>query len=272
MAKDKDGGTAASAHRRQSGTLADLATRQATNRQRRVWSRRVGSWDTHGSAALTSVTAAVVGVAEAQPGMTVMDLGCGNGQLSIPLAQQGADVLAVDVSPAMADSLKAEAQRLGLDAMTVIALPVEELDLPDACADLIVTSYALHHLRDADKGRLVEQAYRWLRPGGRLIIADMMFGRGGTSRDRAIIRSKLTLLARKGPGGWWRIMKNIARYMFRVQERPISMEAWTGLLKGAGFTRVTASAIVAEAGLVTGQRPAEGQPPGHESAAETIAT
>ena len=58
-----------------------------------------------------------------------------------------------------------------------------------------------------------------------------MFGRGGSSRDREIIKLKLVTLARKGPGGWWRIAKNVARYLVRVQEIPISMEAWEELFR-----------------------------------------
>jgi SAM-dependent methyltransferase len=220
-----------------------------------VWSRRVGSWDQHGSANLGAVTSAVIGVAAIQPGADVLDLGCGTGQISIPLAIRGASVLGVDVSPAMAGRLTAEARRHGLPALTVVAIPIEELDLPPASVDLVVSSYALHHLRDADKARLVTSAFGWLRPGGRLVIADMMFGRGGSGRDRAIIRRKISVLARKGPGGWWRIIKNAARYLLRVQERPISMRAWTTLLETAGFTAITASAVVAEAGLVVGARP-----------------
>ena len=249
--------------------LAWLATRRSASRQRRVWSRRVGSWDQHGSAELTRVTAAVVSVATAQPGDAVLDLGCGTGQISVPLAMQGADVLGVDVSPAMASRLRAEARRRGLPSLTVIALPAEALDLPPASIDLVVSSYALHHLRDADKARLAAAAYRWLRPGGRIVIADMMFGRGGTARDRAIIRTKLSTLARKGPGGWWRIAKNAARYLLRMQERPISMSAWTALLAEAGFTGITASAIVAEAGLVTARRTGPDRRSSPETAAAT---
>ena len=240
---------------RPAARLASLATQRAARRQRRVWSGRVGTWDQHGSAALRSVTSAVVGAAAPRAGDAVLDLGCGTGQLSIPLATLGASVLAVDVSPAMVRRLRDEARRRGLASLEVIALPVEELDLPPASVDLVVSSYALHHLRDPDKSRLVSAAYGWLRPGGRIVIADMMFGRGGSARDRAIIRAKLRVLARKGPGGWWRIVKNAARYQLRVQERPISMSAWTGLLASAGFTGITSSAIVAEAGLVSGRRP-----------------
>jgi ubiquinone/menaquinone biosynthesis C-methylase UbiE len=252
--KEADSNRNASAGRA-AARLAWLATQRASSRQRRVWSSRVGSWDRHGSAAVTSVTSAVVGAAAVQPGDSVVDLGCGTGKISLALAMQGADVLGIDVSPAMAERLRAEARRQGLASLKVIALPVEELDLPPASVDLIVSSYALHHLRDADKARLVAAAYRWLRPGGRLLIADMMFGRGRSARDREIIRTKIVALARKGPGGWWRIAKNAGRYVLRVQERPISMAAWSALFGDAGFAGVTASVIVAEAGIVTGCRP-----------------
>lgn len=155
----------------------------------------------------------------------------------------------------MTGALQSEARRLGLDTLEAITVPIEELDLPPASADLIVSSYALHHLRDPDKAALVNSAARWLRPGGRLVIADMMFGRGGSARDREIIRRKLAILVRKGPAGWWRIAKNVVRYQLRVQECPISVQAWTGLMRNAGFTSITASTIVAEAGLITAQRP-----------------
>jgi hypothetical protein len=83
----------------------------------------------------------------------------------------------------------------------------------------------------------------------------MMFGRGGTREDRAIFASKLRALARKGPGGWWRIAKNAGRFLFRVQERPIAMDAWQRLLERAGFVDVVARNIRQEAGMVTGRRP-----------------
>ena len=235
--------------------LAGYATRHAVRRQRRVWSGRVATWDQHGSAALTRVTAAVLEAADVPAGAQVVDLGCGTGQISLPLALRGAQVLAVDVSSAMVRRLQAEARRRGVSGLEGLALPIEELVLPPSSVDLVVSSYALHHLRDPDKARLVSAAYDWLRPGGRLVVADMMFGRGTSRRDRVIIRSKVAALARKGPGGWWRIARNAARYLVRVQERPLPTQAWTAMLTGSGFVGVTATEIVAEAALVTGQRP-----------------
>lgn len=243
-------------------SLARFATGQSVRRQRRIWSGRVASWDRHGSAGLTKVTEALLQAAQVTPSTVVVDLGSGNGQISLPLARQGAHVLAVDVSSAMVGHLLAQAQAEDLSTLAAVAVPIEELMLPARSVDLVVSSYALHHLRDPDKARLVAAAAGWLRPGGRLVVADMMFGRGSSSRDRAIIRAKLAALARKGPGGWWRIAKNAARYALRIQERPVPMKAWTAMFAEAGLAEVTSATVVAEAGLVTGRRPgAEPQQP-----------
>src|SRR5215469_17996699 len=53
--------------------LAEFATRSAARRQRAVWSRRVGSWDQHGSAGLAAVTGAVIDAAGVAPGALVQE-------------------------------------------------------------------------------------------------------------------------------------------------------------------------------------------------------
>ncbi len=183
---------------------------------------------------LEKVTAAVLAAAHVRPGDLVIDLA----------------------------RLERAARDRSLSGIEVLARPIDCLALPACSADLIVTSYALHRLRDADKQRLVFAAYHWLKPGGTFVVADMMFGRGTTSRDRAIIKSKVRVLARRGLGGWWRIAKNGCRYLVRVREHPVSISAWTAMFAGAGFTGITASSIVNEAGLVSGHRPAEPAEPG----------
>lgn len=262
MANGKQGNYPSSAPEQITGLdsasrLGRLATSSTVRRQRRIWSRRVNSWDHHTPSGLEKVTAAVLAAVSPQPGDQVVDLGCGTGQLSLPLAERGARVLAIDVSAAMVGRLQANARERAIGNVEGLVIPIENLSLPAGSVDLVVTSYALHHLRDADKSRVVSAAYQWLRPGGTLIVADMMFGRGGTSEDRAIIRSKVSALAKKGIGGWWRIAKNSYRYLVRVQERPVSMAAWTSMFARAGFTSMTATPVVAEAGLVSGRRPPE---------------
>jgi ubiquinone/menaquinone biosynthesis C-methylase UbiE len=198
----------------------------------------------------------VVAEAAVPAGGRVVDLGCGSGQLALRLAPLAGSVLAVDVSQAMVELLERNARALGIANVEGRAVPVEQLELPPASVDVVVSNYALHHLRDVDKATAVRAAARWLAPGGRLVIGDMMFGRGGDARDREIISSKLAVMLRRGPAGWWRIAKNAGRYLLRFQERPISMSAWVSLLEGAGLTGVEAHPVVAEAAVVVGTKPA----------------
>ena len=233
--------------------LGSLASELSIRGQYRTWEARVESWD-RDSAAVQPVADAVLEMLDVTPGIRAVDLGCGTGRLAIPIAQLGARVLAVDVSPAMVGELARQAATLGLDSVETMAAPIERLSLAPDSYDLIVSNYALHHLRDADKDRLVAAAYRWLRPGGRLVIADMMFGRGATREDREIIASKVRAMLRKGWPGYWRILKNSFRFLLRVQERPLPQDGWRRLLSSAGFVDVQSQAVRAEAGIVTGRK------------------
>jgi ubiquinone/menaquinone biosynthesis C-methylase UbiE len=203
---------------------------------------------------LEKVAAAVLVATKAHAGDRIIDLGCGAGLVSLPLAERGARVLAVDGNQVLLSRLSRIARERPLPGLEVLLRPIDCLALPAGCADLIVTIYAMHRLRDADKQRVVAAAFHWLKPGGTFIVADMMFGRGTTRRDRDIIRTKVRVLAKRGVGGWWRIAKNGWRYLVRVQEHPMSISSWTAMLARAGFSGITASSIVNEAGLVSGKR------------------
>ena len=209
------------------------------------------------AAGLKKVTAAVVAAARPQPGDEVVQLGCGAGELALALADSGARVLAVDGTSAAMRRLYAVSRDPMSSGIEVLVRPIDCLSLPARSADLIVTSYAMHRLRHLDKERLVTASFHWLKPGGRLIVADMMFGRGGSRSDRAIIATKVRRLARRGLGGWWRIIKNGYKYLVRVQDHPASISMWTAMFAKAGFEHITATSIVNEAGLVAGRRPPE---------------
>ena len=224
--------------------------------QRRRWTDRADTWDRHNDVGMSKVAAKAIEMAEVQPGMVCVDLGCGGGRLALLLAKQGATVIGVDVSDAMVRRMTAQAHSEGLQNVTGMVVPIEQLSLPAASVDVVVTNYALHHLLDSDKGHVVRAAYGWLRPGGQLVISDMMLGRGATTQDRQVIASKIKIMAKKGLPGYWRILKNAGRYLFRIHERPITPEAWSRLLEAAGFTNVHNVNVVAEANVVRGTKPA----------------
>jgi ubiquinone/menaquinone biosynthesis C-methylase UbiE len=227
----------------------------------RQWDKRVEQWHSHvtSAAAFEKVLDRLIEVASPQPADACVDLGAGTGFVTTALAPLVSSVLAVDISSAMAESLAERAAKSGLGNVATEVADLKELQLRPASADLLVTNYALHHLVDADKRALVARAVTWLRPGGRFVIADMMFGRGGSQRDREILHQKVIALAAKGPGGWWRIAKNLGRYGLGVgQEHPATPEFWQAAMRDAGFTEVRFEPVVAEAGIVRGVRPPVG--------------
>jgi ubiquinone/menaquinone biosynthesis C-methylase UbiE len=223
----------------------------------RKWDRRVEEWHSHvtSAAGFEQVLERLIQLSSPKPEDACVDLGAGTGFVTTALAPLVSSVLAVDISTAMAASLAQRAARDGLRNVSTEVTDIRDLRLPPASADLVVSSYALHHLVDADKRALVARAAQWLRPGGRLVIADMMFGRGGSQRDRDILRQKVIALAAKGPGGWWRIAKNLTRYGLGVgQEHPATPEFWQAALRDAGLAEVGFQPVIAEAGIVHGTR------------------
>ena len=238
----------------------EASTRQSSVRYnflQRTWDRRAGSWDHGASPGLERVVNAVLEATGARPGTKAVDLGCGTGSLALPLARQGVEVTAVDISKAMVGQLREKAALAGLQGVNCVVCPVEHFDLDPESVDFVVSNYALHHLRDPDKELLVRRALGWLRPGGRLVIGDMMFGRGKSARDWEIVGSKVAVLAKRGPGGWWRLAKNLVRFGLRLQERPVDMQTWEAYFRRAGFSEVSVVPVVAEAGVASGtKRPA----------------
>ncbi len=232
-----------------------LLTKVAIATQRKVWTRRADTWDHSNDAGMLNVAAAAVALANAQPGMVCVDLGCGGGRLALELARRGARVTGVDVSAAMVDRMVGLARAESLDQVEGRTAPIEHVSFEPNSLDLVISNYAFHHLLDADKGKVVTNVFGWLKPGGVFITSDMMLGRGATAGDREVIKGKVRAMAKKGLPGYWRILKNAGRYIFRLRERPITPEAWMKLYAAAGFSDLSSTNVVAEAHIVRGVKP-----------------
>jgi SAM-dependent methyltransferase len=204
---------------------------------------------------LTKVVERVLDRSRTTPETVAVDLGCGSGQVTLPLARRCARVLAVDVSAEMIELLGQKAAAEGAVNLQLMTRSLEALDLEPGSVDLVTTNYALHHLRDADKRELVERILTWLRPGGQLVIGDLMLGRGGSARDREVIVTKVRHMAARGPAGWWRILKNLWRFSLRVSEKPLTPSAWEALVTQAGFDQVQVEQVVEEACVLSAQKP-----------------
>lgn len=111
---------------------------------------------------------------ELEVGDRVIEIGTGTGEFAIMAAQQGADILACDVSKAMLERTRTKAQDADIESIELRHEGFLTLDEPEESAEAIVTSYALHHLPDLWKGIALENLHRILRPGGQLFIRDVV--------------------------------------------------------------------------------------------------
>jgi ubiquinone/menaquinone biosynthesis C-methylase UbiE/DNA-binding transcriptional ArsR family regulator len=98
------------------------------------------------------------------------DLGCGTGQIAASLAPFVRGVVAVDESPEMLDAAR---ERLaGVESVSVREGSLESLPLADGELDAAVAFLVLHYL--AEPGEAIAEAARALRPGGTLLVVDMV--------------------------------------------------------------------------------------------------
>lgn len=109
------------------------------------------------------------------PGASVLEVGCGTGRFAQAAAKAGLNVTALDVSPIMLEYVQKKAEALGLPEIHVQHAGFLTMDLPEGSFDAAVSGAALHHLPDAWKLVALRNLARALKPGGQLILRDVVF-------------------------------------------------------------------------------------------------
>ena len=223
------------------------------------WDGRVEAWEgVASSPVFNRLATRVLDLAAIEHGERVVDLGAGTGLLTLAAARTAFEVTAVDYSQPMLDRIAAHAVAADLEGIGYVHADLREVGIADSVADVVVSSYAFHHLDDGGKELALAEARRILRPGGRLVILDMMFELSLRASDRRIIAAKVGAIARKGPAGVVRIARNAARVATGRWEHPSSPERWEQLLEARRFVDVHVEMIENEAGIACARRPQEG--------------
>jgi len=151
------------------------------------------------------------------PGDSVLDVGCGTGEVTLLAKTRAKDgkVYGIDPAPEMIDVARKKAARKKLDVDFRVGV-IESLPFPDSSLDVVTSSLMMHHLPEDLKVRGLAETYRVLKPGGRLLIADFMRPTGS-------------------------FLNHLFIAFTRHQGLKSGIEDLQKLLKGAGFRQITQS-------------------------------
>jgi ubiquinone/menaquinone biosynthesis C-methylase UbiE len=220
------------------------------------WDDRVEAWEEVAtSGAFLAIRDRIVELAQPRSDDRVVDLGAGTGLLARALAPRVREIVAVDISERMLERLDDAAVADGIHNIDVLVADLRRLPLEDETATLVVSNYAFHHLDDPGKELALAEARRILRPGGRLVICDMMFSLSLEPRDRRLIWEKVVALLKRGPAGVMRIIRNAARILAGRWEQPATPKTWEEMLLARGFENVRIELLEHEAAIAVGHRP-----------------
>ncbi len=167
---------------------------------------------------------------------TILDIGCGAGNQALNLLQvfPAAECTLLDISPAMLERAK---ERVGaVVSVPVIAVEgdIRTAELPQGKFDIAVAAAVLHHLRDeADWKRTFAKIHSLLKPGGLLLVSDLICHANPKIEANFKVRQEAFLREALGDAEAERIMQSIAD-----SDTPSPLEFQFGCLRETGFREV----------------------------------
>ena len=146
--------------------MSELDHEAVKQRQRAIWS--AGDYRTIGGL-LAPVGEVVARTAAIEPGMKVLDVAAGSGNVAIPAAQAGADVTGLDLTPALLEIASERAQAAGVTVEWVEG-DAEALPFEDESFDRVLSTFGVMFAPRHDVA--AAELVRTCRPGGTIVLAN----------------------------------------------------------------------------------------------------
>ena len=118
---------------------------------------------------------AALDLVDLEPGMQILDVGCGTGSLAIAAKQRignGGMVVGIDPSSNMVNLAQGKAEKERVEAAFQVGV-IENIDFPEDQFDLVMSSLMMHHLPEELKMDGLQEVYRVLKPNGILLIIEL---------------------------------------------------------------------------------------------------
>src|SRR5262249_20049891 len=119
----------------------------------------------------------------------VLDVACGPGIVTAALGRRARKVVALDLTPEMLKKAEQRCARAGLTNVEFRQGSAADLPFADDVFDGVVTRLAIHHFSEPDL--VFKETFRVLRPGGRLVVADVV---SSEDPDEAALQNAIEVL------------------------------------------------------------------------------